>query len=49
LRCWGEVYGDLLRAAGATERLMELLHSPLDHRFTQKSGQTHGQSVRFSY
>ncbi|RYF34078.1 MAG: ATP-binding cassette domain-containing protein [Comamonadaceae bacterium] len=32
----GEVYGDLLRAAGATERLMELLHaksaivSPLD-------------------
>lgn len=23
----GEVYGDLLRAAGATERLMELLHS----------------------
>ncbi|MBK6927582.1 MAG: ATP-binding cassette domain-containing protein [Comamonadaceae bacterium] len=24
----GEVYGDLLRAAGATERLMELLHSP---------------------
>lgn len=24
----GEVYGDLLRAAGATERLMELLHVP---------------------
>ena len=24
----GEVYGDLLRAAGATERLMELLHMP---------------------
>ena len=24
----GEVYGDLLRAAGATERLMELLHHP---------------------
>lgn len=24
---WGEVYGDLLRAAGATERLMELLAS----------------------
>jgi ATP-binding cassette subfamily B protein len=24
----GEVYGDMLRAAGATERLMELLHSP---------------------
>ena len=23
----GEVYGDLLRAAGATERLMELLHT----------------------
>ena len=26
----GEVYGDILRAAGATERLMELLHSQLD-------------------
>ncbi len=26
----GEVYGDLLRAAGATERLMELLHHPID-------------------
>ena len=26
----GEVYGDLLRAAGATERLMELLHSASD-------------------
>ena len=26
----GEVYGDLLRAAGATERLMELLHSKSD-------------------
>nr|WP_114803982.1 ABC transporter transmembrane domain-containing protein [Pseudacidovorax intermedius] len=25
----GEVYGDLLRAAGATERLMELLHAPI--------------------
>jgi ATP-binding cassette subfamily B protein len=24
----GEVYGDLLRAAGATERLMELLDTP---------------------
>ena len=24
----GEVYGDVLRAAGATERLMELLHAP---------------------
>jgi ATP-binding cassette subfamily B protein len=24
----GEVYGDLLRAAGASERLMELLHTP---------------------
>ncbi len=24
----GEVYGDLLRAAGATERLMQLLHAP---------------------
>jgi len=26
----GEVYGDLLRAAGATERLMELLHAQSD-------------------
>ena len=26
----GEVYGDVLRAAGATERLMELLHSQSD-------------------
>jgi len=26
----GEVYGDILRAAGATERLMELLHSQSD-------------------
>ncbi|WP_225784966.1 ABC transporter transmembrane domain-containing protein [Xenophilus sp. Marseille-Q4582] len=26
----GEVYGDLLRAAGATERLMELLHARAD-------------------
>ncbi|WP_295545831.1 ABC transporter transmembrane domain-containing protein [uncultured Pseudacidovorax sp.] len=25
----GEVYGDLLRAAGASERLMELLHAPI--------------------
>jgi ATP-binding cassette subfamily B protein len=28
----GEVYGDVLRAAGATERLMELLHSRSDVR-----------------
>ena len=28
----GEVYGDLLRAAGATERLMELLHTRSDIR-----------------
>ncbi len=28
----GEVYGDLLRAAGATERLMELLHTRSDVR-----------------
>lgn len=28
----GEVYGDILRAAGATERLMELLHAPLTLR-----------------
>jgi len=28
----GEVYGDLLRAAGATERLMELLHAQSDIR-----------------
>ena len=28
----GEVYGDVLRAAGATERLMELLHTQSDVR-----------------
>jgi ATP-binding cassette subfamily B protein len=28
----GEVYGDVLRAAGATERLMELLHTRSDVR-----------------
>ena len=33
----GEVYGDLLRAAGATERLMELLGSQIAHCFTVKS------------
>jgi ATP-binding cassette, subfamily B, bacterial len=33
----GEVYGDLLRAAGATERLMELLHAP--ERIVSKQNQ----------
>jgi ATP-binding cassette, subfamily B, bacterial len=32
----GEVYGDLLRAAGATERLMELLHAP-ERIFSKKN------------
>ena len=32
----GEVYGDLLRAAGATERLMELLHTRSDIRSPAK-------------
>ena len=31
----GEVYGDVLRAAGASERLMELLHAPEQIRSTQ--------------
>ncbi len=31
----GEVYGDVLRAAGATERLMELLHTRSDVRSPQ--------------
>jgi ATP-binding cassette, subfamily B, bacterial len=34
----GEVYGDLLRAAGATERLMELLHAP--QKITSKQNKT---------
>jgi ATP-binding cassette subfamily B protein len=47
----GEVYGDLLRAAGATERLMELLHteSPIrspDHPLRLPLPQA-GSSVRF--
>jgi len=33
----GEVYGDLLRAAGATERLMELLGTQSPDHFTFKS------------
>jgi ATP-binding cassette subfamily B protein len=47
----GEVYGDLLRAAGATERLMELLHakpaivSPA--RPTQAAVPEAGSAVRF--
>ncbi|MGY8903502.1 MAG: ABC transporter transmembrane domain-containing protein [Burkholderiales bacterium] len=40
----GEVYGDLLRAAGATERLMELLgtHSPVQSPATPARLQTAG-------
>jgi ATP-binding cassette, subfamily B, bacterial len=34
----GEVYGDLLRAAGATERLMELLHAP--QKITSQANKT---------
>jgi ATP-binding cassette subfamily B protein len=36
----GEVYGDLLRAAGATERLMELLHSRSDIASPARPAQT---------
>jgi len=54
----GEVYGDLLRAAGATERLMELLHAESDIRSPQSpsalpaagSGSSlRFESVRFHY
>jgi len=47
----GEVYGDLLRAAGATERLMELLHAkPLivsPARPAQATVPVAGSAVRF--
>lgn len=36
----GEVYGDLLRAAGATERLMELLHTQSPIQSPQKPTKT---------
>ena len=54
----GEVYGDLLRAAGATERLMELLHgqSPIQspakpqHLPAVQAGSSVGfESVNFHY
>jgi ATP-binding cassette subfamily B protein len=56
----GEVYGDLLRAAGATERLMELLHSrssiespaaprPLLQAPTQKGIALAFEAVSFHY
>jgi ATP-binding cassette, subfamily B, bacterial len=40
----GEVYGDLLRAAGATERLMELLNAP--ERIISKQNRPLAQSER---
>ncbi len=47
----GEVYGDLLRAAGATERLMELLdtHSPIRSPAQPRTVQEHnaGSTVTF--
>jgi len=47
----GEVYGDLLRAAGATERLMELLdsHSPIRSPLQPKAAPQRGagSTVRF--
>ncbi len=47
----GEVYGDLLRAAGATERLMELLHgvSPIQSpaRPVALPSTTTGSAIRF--
>ena len=54
----GEVYGDLLRAAGATERLMELLgsHSPIKSPATPAFGAVPSggssvafESIRFHY
>jgi ATP-binding cassette subfamily B protein len=45
----GEVYGDVLRAAGATERLMELLHTQSDVRSPEQPQRaawpTHGSSL----
>ena len=54
----GEVYGDLLRAAGATERLMELLHAeshlkiaahPQTAPWPQGGSSLHLDSVQFHY
>ncbi len=54
----GEVYGDMLRAAGATERLMELLHTESNLKIAaqpQKAAWPHGGSslqidaVQFHY
>ncbi len=54
----GETYGDLLRAAGATERLMELLHArsavtelakPLQAAWPSAGARVHLQNVRFHY
>ncbi|MCJ0762558.1 ABC transporter transmembrane domain-containing protein [Variovorax terrae] len=54
----GEVYGDLLRAAGATERLMELLHSrspivsppnPAEVQVTRSGSAINFEAVTFHY
>ena len=54
----GEVYGDLLRAAGATERLMELLHSkspvaspaqPVPPRAAQGGSRIELDAITFHY
>jgi ATP-binding cassette subfamily B protein len=54
----GEVYGDLLRAAGATERLMELLgtrsvvsspHTPLQAPWPQSGSSVSLQALDFHY
>jgi ATP-binding cassette subfamily B protein len=54
----GEVYGDLLRAAGATERLMELLHTesnltiaadPITAPWPQGGAALQLESVQFHY
>ena len=44
----GEVYGDLLRAAGATERLMELLHAPLRIISNENGAVASVQSSKFA-
>ena len=54
----GEVYGDLLRAAGATERLMELLHAksaiespsaPVEATVPERGSSVRFESVTFHY
>ena len=49
----GEVYGDLLRAAGATERLMELLHTRSDVRSPEHTQHAawpqHGSSLQLNH